>query len=85
MIWPAVMVVPLTVPRTSTRTPFLIAPAALALLMVTVWPAEVEIVKPDVDTLATAPIAPPAAGPDRALPDGGAAVLAAAGRYRSSP
>jgi hypothetical protein len=79
MIWPAVMVVPLTVPRTSTRTPFLIAPAALALLMVTVWPAEVEIVKPDVDTLATAPIAPPAAGPDRALPDGGAAVLAAAG------
>jgi hypothetical protein len=47
-------------------------------LTVTVWPAEVEIVKPDADTLATVPTAPPAAGPDRALPAGGAAVPAAA-------
>jgi len=34
---------------------------------VTVWPAEVVIVKPDVDTLPTVPDDPPAAGPDRAL------------------
>jgi hypothetical protein len=38
-----------------------------ASLMVTFWPAEVEMVKPDADTLATVPDAPPAAGPDRAL------------------
>jgi hypothetical protein len=35
--------------------------------MVTFSPAEVATVKPDVDTLLTAPIDPPAAGPDRAL------------------
>jgi hypothetical protein len=35
--------------------------------MVTFWPAEVDSVKPDVETLLTVPTAPPAAGPDRAL------------------
>jgi hypothetical protein len=35
--------------------------------MVTFSPADVESVKPDADTLLTVPIAPPAAGPDRAL------------------
>jgi hypothetical protein len=34
---------------------------------VTFWPADVVIVKPDVDTLVTVPADPPAAGPDRAL------------------
>jgi hypothetical protein len=38
-----------------------------ASLTVTFWPADVDIVKPDVDTLLTVPDAPPAAGPDRAL------------------
>jgi hypothetical protein len=36
-------------------------------LTVTFWPAEVDSVKPDPDTLLTVPAAPPAAGPDRAL------------------
>jgi hypothetical protein len=36
-------------------------------LTVTFWPADVDSVKPDVDTLATVPDAPPAAGPDRAF------------------
>jgi hypothetical protein len=35
--------------------------------MVTFWPADVVIVKPEVDRLPTVPAAPPAAGPDRAL------------------
>jgi hypothetical protein len=34
---------------------------------VTVTPADVDIVKLDVDTLPTVPAAPPEAGPDRAL------------------
>ena len=34
---------------------------------VTFWPADVVIVKPEVDTLPTVPEDPPAAGPDRAL------------------
>jgi hypothetical protein len=34
---------------------------------VTFWPAEVDTVKPDLDTLPTVPVVPPAAGPDRAL------------------
>ncbi len=38
-----------------------------ASLTVTFWPADVVIVKPDVDTLSTVPDAPPEAGPDRAL------------------
>jgi hypothetical protein len=78
MTWPAVIVVPLTVPRTSTLSPFLTALAEIelvplryvvedALLTVTFWPADVEIVKLDLDTLSTVPDAPPAAGPDRAL------------------
>jgi hypothetical protein len=36
-------------------------------LTVTFCPADVVMVKPDVDTLPTVPAAPPAAGPDRAL------------------
>jgi hypothetical protein len=36
-------------------------------LTVTFWPAEVVNVKPAADTLSTAPIEPPAAGPDRAF------------------
>jgi hypothetical protein len=35
--------------------------------MVTFWPADVVKVKPDFDTLSTAPAAPPAAGAERAL------------------
>jgi hypothetical protein len=59
-----------------------------ASLTVTFWPADVVMVKPDVDRLLTVPDDPPAAGPDRALdpppPDAGPAavlvlVLAAAG------
>jgi hypothetical protein len=38
-----------------------------AFLTVTFWPAEVEIVKLDLETLVTVPDDPPAAGPDRAL------------------
>ena len=78
MIWLAVMVVPLTVPSTRTLAPFLMALARIervpfryvvadAVLMVTFCPADVEIVKLDLDTLATVPDVPPAAGPDRAL------------------
>jgi hypothetical protein len=36
-------------------------------LTVTFWPVDVKSPKPDVDTLVTLPIDPPAAGPDRAL------------------
>jgi hypothetical protein len=41
---------------------------------VTFWPAEVVMVKSDLDTLSTVPDDPPEAGPDRALdpPPGGA-------------
>jgi hypothetical protein len=74
----AVMVVPLVVPRTRTLTPVVMALAEVELvpfwnsvedasLTVTVWPVDVDIVKPDVETLPTVPAAPPAAGPDRAL------------------
>jgi len=55
-------------------------------LTVTFWPADVVIVKLDVDRLPTVPDDPPAAGPDRALdpppPDPGPPaepLLAAAG------
>jgi hypothetical protein len=72
------MVVPSTVPSTSTLSPFLTALADVepvplryvvddALLTVTVCPVDVESVKLDVDMLSTVPDAPPAAGPDRAL------------------
>jgi hypothetical protein len=56
-----------------------------ALLTITFCPADVDSVRLDVDTLATVPITPPAAGPDRALdplppragrPDGGAGDVA---------
>jgi hypothetical protein len=78
MTWVAVMVVPLVVPRTRTDSPLLMAPAEVepvpvvylvedALVTVTVCPAEVDRVKLDVDTLATVPTAPPAAGPERAF------------------
>ncbi len=54
-----------------------------ASLTVTFWPADVVIVKPDVDMLATVPDAPPAAGPDRAFnpppPDPARLLVAAAG------
>jgi hypothetical protein len=74
----AVMVVPLVVPRTRTGSPVVMALAedglvpfwyvvADAWLTVTFWPADVEMVKPDVDRLLTVPDAPPGAGPDRAL------------------
>jgi hypothetical protein len=36
-------------------------------LTVTFWPADVDIVKLDLETLSTVPDDPPAAGPDRAL------------------
>src|SRR4051794_37311777 len=93
MTWLAVMVVPLVVPSTRTLWPFLTAPAEIelvpfryvvedVLLTVTVCPVDVDSVKLDVDTPATVPTAPPAAGPDRALaPDvaaGDVAVVAAA-------
>jgi hypothetical protein len=72
------MVFPLVVPSTRTLWPFLTALAEVelvpfryvvedALLTVTFWPADVKIVKLDVDTLSTVPAAPPVAGPDRAL------------------
>jgi hypothetical protein len=74
----AVMVVPLVVPNARTGSPAAMALAEAgpvpfwyvvedASLTVTFWPADVEIVKPDPDTLPTVPDAPPAAGPDRAL------------------
>ena len=46
---------------------------------VTFWPADVVIVKPDVDTLLTVPDDPPAAGPDRALDPPPLELLLAAG------
>jgi hypothetical protein len=39
----------------------------VAFLTVTFWPADVDTVKLDADTLLTAPTTPPAAGPDRAF------------------
>ena len=46
---------------------------------VTFWPADVVIVKPEVDTLPTVPDDPPAAGPDRALDPPPPELLAAGG------
>jgi hypothetical protein len=74
----AVMVVPLVVPRTRTVSPVLMAPAEVgpvpvvyvvedASATVTFCPAAVDRVKLEVDTLATVPTAPPAAGPERAF------------------
>ena len=78
MTWLAVMVVPLTVPSTRTGSPVVMALAEVelvpfwyvvedTLLTVTFCPADVDSVRLDVDTLATVPTTPPAAGPDRAL------------------
>jgi hypothetical protein len=72
------MVVPVAVPSTSTLSPFVTALAEVGLvpfsyfvegvsLTVTAAPADVEIVKLEVDLLPTVPDAPPAAGPERAL------------------
>jgi hypothetical protein len=47
-----------------------------AFLTVTFWPADVDTVKLEVDTLLTVPTTPPAAGPDRALDPAFAADLA---------
>jgi hypothetical protein len=74
----AVMVVPLVVPSTRTGLPVVTALAEVelvpfryvvedAVFTVTFSPADVDTVKPDVDTLLTVPTVPPAAGPDRAL------------------
>jgi hypothetical protein len=72
------MVVPLVVPSTRTSWPAVIALAEIEVApfwnvvedvssTVTFCPADVDNVKPGVDTLATVPTAPPEAGPDRAL------------------
>jgi len=74
----AVMVVELVVPSTRTGSPVVMALAEAGLVpfwyvvedasvTVTCWPADVVMVKPDVDRLLTVPDDPPAAGPDRAL------------------
>src|ERR1700730_488936 len=74
----AVMVVLLVVPSTRTGSPVVMALAEVELvpfwyvvedvsLTVAFTPADVVLVKLDVDTLLTVPIDPPAAGPDRAL------------------
>lgn len=74
----AVMVTPLVVPSARTGTPVVTALAEVefvpfwyvvedASFTVTFTPADVDIVKLDIDTLPTVPDAPPEAGPDRAL------------------
>jgi hypothetical protein len=50
-----------------------------ASLTVTFWPADVVIVKPEVDTLPIVPDDPPAAGPDRAFDPPPPELLLAAG------
>jgi hypothetical protein len=86
----AVMVVELAVPSTRTGSPVVIVLAEAGLvpfwyvvedasLTVTFWPADVVIVKPDVDRLLTVPDDPPAAGPDRALDPPPPELLLAAG------
>jgi hypothetical protein len=78
MICVAVIVVPSTVPTTRAVLPVATALADAdfapflyvvddVVLTVTFSPADVNSPKPDVDTLLTLPIDPPAAGPDRAL------------------
>jgi hypothetical protein len=61
------IVVPLTVPRTRTFTPFLTDVVEDAFVTVTFCPAGVFRVKLDVDTLSIVPTVSPAAGPERAL------------------
>jgi hypothetical protein len=78
MTWPAVMVVPLTVPSTRTLSPFLMALAEVelvpllyfvedALWTVTFCPADVDTVKLDLDTPLTVPTVPPEAGPEHSM------------------
>jgi hypothetical protein len=83
---PATIVVPLTVPRTRTFSPFLTDVVEDALVTVTSCPAGVVRVKLDVDTPSMVPSVPPAAGPERALeppllgagrPEGGVVVAVA--------
>jgi hypothetical protein len=75
----AAMVALSTVPRTRTLAPFFTALAEAewvpflyfvedASVTVTSTPVAVAKVKPDVDVVSTMPVAPPAAGPDRAPP-----------------
>jgi hypothetical protein len=72
------MVVELTVPSTRTLCPLVTTLAEVEVVpcpyfveefssTVTFWPVDVVIVKPDGDTVATVPDAPPCAGADRAL------------------
>jgi hypothetical protein len=74
----AVIVVPSVVPRTRTGAPVVTAVGEVELVpfwyvvedassTVTFCPADVVIVKPEVDMLLTVPAAPPEAGPDRAV------------------
>jgi hypothetical protein len=78
----AVMVPPLVVPSTRTRLPVVMALAEIFVVpfsyiveddssMVTFRPVAVDTVKLELDTPATVPAVPPAAGPDRALDPGG--------------
>ena len=63
----AMIVVPLTVPRTTTFAPFLTDVLVDAFVTVTFCPVGVVRVKLDSDALSTVPVVPPAAGPERAL------------------
>ncbi|MHB8492538.1 MAG: hypothetical protein ACYDA6_10065 [Solirubrobacteraceae bacterium] len=76
----AVIVVLCVVPSTRAVLPFLTTPAHAECVplsyfvddvssTVTVCPVDVNSSKPEVDTLPTLPIDPPAAGPDRAFGD----------------
>jgi hypothetical protein len=78
MTWVAVMVLLSVVPSTRAVAPVVTALTEVWLVpfsyvveefsvMVSFWLPEVVSVKPVADTLLTVPIAPPAAGPDRAL------------------
>src|SRR5205807_9584506 len=84
----AVMVSPLVVPSTRTRSPVVMALAEVFLVpfwyivedassTVAFRPADVDIVKRALDTLPTVPDAPPEAGPDRALDAAGVGLLLA--------
>ena len=72
------MIAPLTIPSTSTLSPFVMALAEIelvpfrysvesVLLTLTFWPADVKTTKLDADKLSTVPATPPVAGEERAL------------------
>ena len=63
----AMIVARLTVPRTRTLSPFSRGVVGDASVTLTCGPAGVVRVKLDVETLATVPIVPPAAAPERAF------------------